>query len=240
MLSSTFFDLQEKRRQVLGFMGRHEFHDIAMESDAALSTLDKIDSSLDKVERADAYICIIGYRYGTREFCETRNPENLSLTELEWRRARERGIPRCTFIMSPKYSGIPLAEMEAVSAEDRQSLAAFRKLAESDKVYASFDDDTDFQVKAMQSLEQLRPMMTPRVAGIIGKVWTDISRNLAQARVIVDGEQPIWPLILSMLRPRTLGHFRTIATTIIPSRASLGRCRNLFHSLVVSSSPGKT
>ena len=35
-------------------------------------------------------------------------------------------------------------------------LAAFRKLAESDKVYASFDDDTDFQVKAMQSLEQLR------------------------------------------------------------------------------------
>jgi hypothetical protein len=88
MLSSTFFDLEEKRRQIRDFMGRHEFHDIAMESDAALSTLDKIDSSLHKVERVDAYVCIIGYRYGTREFCEIRNPENLSLTELEWRAQR--------------------------------------------------------------------------------------------------------------------------------------------------------
>jgi hypothetical protein len=29
MLSSTFFDLEEKRQQVLDLMARHEFHDIA-------------------------------------------------------------------------------------------------------------------------------------------------------------------------------------------------------------------
>ena len=106
MLSSTFFDLEEKRQQVLDLMARHEFHDIAMERDAALSTLDKIASSLRKVDRAEAYVCIIGYRYGTRDPCPTRNPENLSLTELEWRRAKERGIPRCALIMSPKFSGL--------------------------------------------------------------------------------------------------------------------------------------
>jgi hypothetical protein len=155
-LSSTFSDLEEKRQQVLAFMGRHEFHDIAMESDAALPTLDKIASSLFKVDQAEAYVCIIGYRYGTREFCETRNPQNLSLTELEWRRAKERDIPRCTLIMSPRYSELQLADIESVSAEDRRSLVAFRELAESDMVYASFDNDADFQVKAMQSLEQLR------------------------------------------------------------------------------------
>src|ERR1700685_4050729 len=156
MLSSTFFDLEEKRQQVLDLMGRHELHDVAMETDAALPTLDKIDSSLHKVNRAEAYICIIGYRYGTREFCDLRNSKNLSLTELEWQRAKARGIPRCTLIMSPKYKGISLSDIESVSAEDRQSLAAFRKLAETDTVDASFDDDADFQVKAMQSLEQLR------------------------------------------------------------------------------------
>jgi Domain of unknown function (DUF4062) len=156
MLSSTFFDLEDKRLQVRDLMGRHEFYDVVMEKDASLPTLDKIASSLRKVDRAEAYVCVIGYRYGTREFCATRNPENLSLTELEWRRARERAIPRCTLIMSPKYTGIQLADMESVSAEDKQSLAAFRKLAESDMVYAPFDSDTDFQLKAMQSLDQLR------------------------------------------------------------------------------------
>ena len=81
MLSSTFWDLEDKREQVLGLMGRHDLHDIAMENDAALPTMDKINSSLLKVNRAAAYICIIGYRYGTREYCERRNPDNLSLTD---------------------------------------------------------------------------------------------------------------------------------------------------------------
>jgi Domain of unknown function (DUF4062) len=135
MLSSTFWDLEEKRDEVLKLMRRHDLHDIAMESDAALPTMDKIDSSLAKVDRASAYVCIIGYRYGTRESCPRRNPQDLSLTELEFRRAKERDIPRCTLIMSGQYRGIPLAEYESVSARDKESLAAFRKLAESDRVY---------------------------------------------------------------------------------------------------------
>src|SRR5262249_17739073 len=139
----------------IDLMRRHDFFDIAMENDAALPTLDKIDSSLRKVDRAEAYICIVGYRYGTREFCQTRNPENLSLTPLEWRRARDRKIPRCTLVMSGKYP-VPREQLEAVSEQDRQSLAAFRKLIGSDTVHAQFDDDADFQIKAMQSLEQLR------------------------------------------------------------------------------------
>ncbi len=156
MLSSTFRDLEQKRSQVLSLMGRYGFHEVAMENDAALPRRDKIDSSFHKVDQAEGYICIIGYRYGTREACAERNSGNLSITELEWRRARERNIPRCTLIMSPKYTGIPLEDLESITAEDRQRLAAFRKLAESDTVYASFENDTDFQIKAMQSLEQLR------------------------------------------------------------------------------------
>ena len=162
MLSSTFWDLEDKRDEVLKLMGRHDLHDIAMENDAALSTMDKIDSSLSKVGRAAAYVCIIGYRYGTREACARRNPDNLSLTELEFRCARERDIPRCTLIMSGRYRGIPLSDFEAVSAEDKTSLTDFRKLAESDRVYASFDDDADFTIKAMQSLEQLRDDLDAR------------------------------------------------------------------------------
>jgi hypothetical protein len=191
MLSSTFFDLEARRQQVLGMMGRHEFHDVAMENDAALPTLDKIDSSLHKVNRAEAYICIIGYRYGMREFCEQRNFKNLSLTELEWQRAKERGIPRCTLIMSPKYKGISLSDIESVSVEDRHSLAAFRKLAESDAVYASFDDDADFQVKAMQSLEQLRRDIDTLDAANVATQMTSPERaGLSQHPVSADDKLP--------------------------------------------------
>jgi hypothetical protein len=172
MLSSTFWDLEDKREEVLRLMRRHDLHDIAMENDAALPTMDKIDSSLSKVNRAAAYICIIGFRYGTREYCEQRNPDNLSLTELEFRRAQKRDIPRCTLIMSGRYRGIPLSEYEAVSAEDKTSLAAFRKLAESDRVYASFDDNADFTVKAMQSLDQLRADLDARERAEMAAVAT--------------------------------------------------------------------
>jgi hypothetical protein len=156
MLSSTFWDLEDKREEVLKLMRRHDLLDIAMENDAALSTMDKIDSSLFKVDQASAYICIIGYRYGTRQYCERRNPDNLSLSELEFRHAQKRDIPRCTLIMSGQYKGVALSDCEAVNDEDKASLAAFRKLAESDRVCAPFDTDTKFTVQAMQSLAQLR------------------------------------------------------------------------------------
>lgn len=155
MLSSSFTDLVKERDIVRALMGRNDFFDIAMENDAALPTLDKIDSSLHMVDRAEAFVCIIGYRYGTPEFDEKRNPEGLSLTELEWRRARERGIPRFILVMSDDYP-VPRARIGTVTPEDQQKLAAFRALIEEDKVYAAFDDESDLQIKAMQSLGQLR------------------------------------------------------------------------------------
>jgi tetratricopeptide (TPR) repeat protein len=190
MLSSTFFDLEEKRRVVLDQMGRHDFHDIVMENDAALPTMDKIDSSLFKVDRAEAYICIIGHRYGTRQFCKDRNPDNWSLTELEFRHAQKRGIPRCTFIMSGNYIGIPLSHSEAVSDEDKASLAAFRKLAEADRVYASFDNDTQFALRAMQSLSQLRDDLDARQAARPATAALSSSPDPAPTP---DDDLPPWP-----------------------------------------------
>ncbi len=56
VLSSTFRDLEKRRQQVLNLMRRHEFHDIAMESDAALPMLDNIEASPRKVDQAESDI----------------------------------------------------------------------------------------------------------------------------------------------------------------------------------------
>jgi hypothetical protein len=150
VLSSTFIELEDKRREVIQLMGRHDLHGVAMENRAAMPTLGKKASSLQMVEIADAYIGIIAYRYGSRV-----PPEGLSLTELEWRRAKERGIPCCFLLMSPRYP-IPMENLLAVSTEDRESLARLRRQVEEEVVCAPFSDDTEFTVNAMQSLEQLR------------------------------------------------------------------------------------
>jgi hypothetical protein len=138
MLSSSFIDLEDKREEIIELMGPFDLHAVTMERDAALS-VDKRTSSLQKVDTADAYLGIIGYRYGTRIV-----PENLSLSEIEWLRAKERKLPCYFLLMSSRYP-VPMEDVLSVSAEDRQSLAAFRKQVEDAVVFATFKDDQDFR-----------------------------------------------------------------------------------------------
>ena len=105
MLSSTFRDLTAHRDAVLAATPSYDMLPVAMEYDAALSADDLISASLKKVEQSDAYVGIIGYRYGQIPICGERNPQKLSLTELEFRRAMELKKPICMFLMSPTHFG---------------------------------------------------------------------------------------------------------------------------------------
>jgi len=89
---------------------------------------------------------------------DERNPEGLSPTELEFRRAAERGLPICMFIIHRDHP----APRSAVGAEDdvaAKKLAAFVALAEKDRIYAEFDSVADLEAKAVQSLAPLRDLL---------------------------------------------------------------------------------
>src|SRR5215831_15290950 len=62
-LSSTFKDLSQHRQAVLDAMAKLGLSPQAMENDSARPE-DLIDSSLSLIRAADAYVGIIGYRYG--------------------------------------------------------------------------------------------------------------------------------------------------------------------------------
>src|ERR1700752_2009978 len=85
-LSSTFRDLEQHRRAVLDAMQKLGLFPQAMENDSARPA-DLIDSSLSLIRAADAYVAIIGYRYGQIPECPVRNPNHLSITELEYQEA---------------------------------------------------------------------------------------------------------------------------------------------------------
>jgi hypothetical protein len=92
-VSSTVADLTEERRAVLDWLrlARHQA------VDSYLPDSDTVrDSCLADVGSCDLYVLILGHRYGFRP--PDDNPEGLSITQLEFRRAGECGIPRVALL----------------------------------------------------------------------------------------------------------------------------------------------
>ena len=92
-VSSTISDLTEERRVVLDWLrlARHQA------VDSYLPDSDTVrDSCLEDVGACDLYVLILGHRYGFQPSDD--NPEDLSITQLEFRRAGECGIPRVALL----------------------------------------------------------------------------------------------------------------------------------------------
>ncbi len=92
-MSSTIIDLQPERQAVLEWLrlARHQA------VDSYLPDSDTVrESCLEDVGNCDLYVLILGHRYGFQP--EQDNPEGLSITQLEYRRAGECGIPRVALL----------------------------------------------------------------------------------------------------------------------------------------------
>jgi hypothetical protein len=92
-VSSTIVDLSRERQAVLDWLraARHQA------VDSYLPDSDTVrDSCLDDVDTCDLYVLILGHRYGFQP--PDNNPEGLSITHLEFRRAGQSGIPRVALL----------------------------------------------------------------------------------------------------------------------------------------------
>ena len=157
MLSSTYKELVEHREAVRRAMLGQRLMPVTMEEDAVLPDKYLIDASSSKIEESDAYVGLISYRYGQSPHDSDRNPDELSLTELEFRRAVERKIPICMFIMHDDH----LVPRSAVGEERgvQEKYDAFVKVAKRGQVYAEFTSVDDLKAKAVLSLVKLREIL---------------------------------------------------------------------------------
>jgi tetratricopeptide (TPR) repeat protein len=184
MLSSTYRELMGHREAVRQVMLGQGLLPLAMEADAALPDHDLISASLAKVDEADAYVGLIGYRYGQVPASPNRNPENFSLTELEFRRAVQRGIPICMFIMHDDHP-VPRSAVD----QDRDTagkLAALIVSAKSDRIYAEFRSVDELRAQAVQSLVRLRQAIEARRQS----ASQPSSRRLARGNIAPLGNLP--------------------------------------------------
>src|SRR5689334_17920926 len=114
-VSSTIVDLQPERQAVYEWLrkARHQAVDSYLpDSDPVLA------SCLADIDTCDLYALVLGHRYGFQP--PQDNPEGLSITHLEYRRAGQSGIPRIVLLRT----SIP--DVSASDVEDPDKWARVR------------------------------------------------------------------------------------------------------------------
>ncbi len=164
MVSSTFRDLEQHRGALMRAIEGQGLHAVAMERDSARPSGTVIDSSLEKVREAAAYIGVISHRYGEVPDSTEHNPDGRSLTELEFREARRLGRPILIFIMGSDHD-VKVGDVER-NPEKLDKLQGFREdvkraSAEStvQRVYKEFNSLPEFAAAATQSVAELRALL---------------------------------------------------------------------------------
>jgi len=92
-ISSTVADLEAERQAVMTWLvaaDHQPVHSYGPNSETVR------ESCLDDIDGCDLYVLILGHRYGFQP--EEGNPEKLSITHLEFRRAEQSGIPRIALL----------------------------------------------------------------------------------------------------------------------------------------------
>ena len=132
-VSSTIADLKRERRAVMDWLraARHQA------VDSYLPDSDTVrDSYLDDVGTCDLYVLILGHRYGFQSAED--NPEGLSITHLEFRRAGQCGIPRIALLRT----SIPDVSLSDIADPAKAALVlAFRDEVTREVRAAEFRDE---------------------------------------------------------------------------------------------------
>ena len=161
MVSGTFTDLQQHRAALIKAIDAQELKSVVMENDSAKPDVDVLGSSLQMVHKASAYVGVISHKYGQIPECPERNPDRLSLTELEFNEAQRLERPVLIFIMGDDHD-VKLGDVER-EPEKINKLAAFRENAKRmspdspvHRVYKVFNSLPEFEVAATHSIAELR------------------------------------------------------------------------------------
>jgi hypothetical protein len=167
-LSSTYEDLKDWRRPAVAQL-RVMHHTVIGMEDYAAADERPLDKCLADVATCDIYIGIFAWRYG---FVPPKdNPAGLSITELEYHKAGERGIPRLIFLVDDATPWTPKA-MDSVCGEGDGGARVERLKTElrtehSCKYFSSPEDLTMSVMAAVHLQTQLRDSLNAAVVNAV-------------------------------------------------------------------------
>ena len=150
MVSSTIVDLPKHREQVRDACLRQGMFPVMMENLPA-SDSEAISKSLELVDSARIYVGVYAHRYGYMP--KENNPRQISVTEMEYDRAVERGIPRLIFIMDKTH---PITIDDVEQGEGAVKLKAFLVRVKTDNIVNFFKSPEDLRAHVINSLSHIR------------------------------------------------------------------------------------
>lgn len=102
-VSSTYIDLRQHRAAAIGVL-RQLGHEVLAMEDMVAGSSPPLEKVLDMVDRAEVYVGIFAWRYGSLPDSPPPTPvaaatPDTSITHYEYLRAKERGIPALAFLV---------------------------------------------------------------------------------------------------------------------------------------------
>lgn len=149
-ISSTYSDLKDYRDVVYRNLRGLRYDVISMEDYSASSRL-PVEKCLEDVASCDVYIGIIAWRYGyiPKEYQESKT----SITELEYRKALQKGIPTLIFLLDKSVPWSPdFMDSHTKEGENGTLIEKFRKELMEKYIVSFFTSEVDLANKIMQAL----------------------------------------------------------------------------------------
>jgi tetratricopeptide (TPR) repeat protein len=165
-VSSTLADLKDEREAVMKWLvdaGHQPVHSYRPDSEKVR------ESCLNDIDGCGLYVLILGHRYGFKP--EEGNPDNLSITHLEFRRAGQSKIPRVALLRT----SIPDINLSDLRDPQRAPLVfSFIDEVRREVRPAEFNDAkgliSALSTGVQSELEKLRPQLKsddPRILNIL-------------------------------------------------------------------------
>lgn len=159
-LSATYNDLKVYRDEVYRILRKLRHDVIAMEDYVATDAY-PLHKCLADVAASEVYVGLVGWRYGYVP--DRDNPEQKSITELEYRQAGTAGLPRLIFLVDPQAPWPDeFRDAQTGAGEHGQRIAAFRAELERERLVSYFR--TPEQLAALVSVAIQRCLEERRVA----------------------------------------------------------------------------
>jgi len=175
-VSSTIADLEAERQAVIDWLVAAQ-HQVVHSYRPGSHTVR--DSCLGDVDTCDLYVLILGHRYGFQP--PQDNPEGLSITQLEFRRAGQQGKPRVALLRT----SIPNISLSDMADPPRLALVqAFRDEVAGAVRTGEFAD-----------LRELVEQLSTGVLGELDKLQAELQKAQAEqaGRAQAEAEQMGWP-----------------------------------------------
>jgi tetratricopeptide (TPR) repeat protein len=153
-ISSTYEDLKEYRKAVYDSLRKLREDVIAME-DYVAQDQRPLQKCLEDVISSDIYIGIFAWRYGYIPNDNKENPNNLSITELEYRKAKEKGIPCLIFLLDKEEWPLRFSDGTSQSGIKGENINRLRTELQNNHIVSTFKNPDNLASLVVTAITQV-------------------------------------------------------------------------------------